>query len=44
MISEIEAGTRRVDLVEFLVFVRALGVGPVEIFAEIARSVAGGGR
>ena len=35
VISVIEAGTRRVDLVEFLVIVRALGADPVEVFAEI---------
>jgi transcriptional regulator with XRE-family HTH domain len=39
VISAIEAGTRRVDLVEFLVIVRALGTDPVEIFAEIVRSL-----
>jgi transcriptional regulator with XRE-family HTH domain len=41
VISAIEAGQRRVDLVEFMVIVRALGADPVEIFAEIARSVGG---
>jgi transcriptional regulator with XRE-family HTH domain len=39
VISAIEAGTRRVDLVEFLVIVRTLGADPVEIFAEIAGSL-----
>ena len=39
MISTIEAGMRRVDLVEFLVIVRALGTDPVEIFTEIASSL-----
>jgi hypothetical protein len=43
-ISAYEAGTRRVDLVEFLLITRTLGADPVEIFAEIARSVAGGER
>jgi transcriptional regulator with XRE-family HTH domain len=41
MVSAIEAGKRRVDLVEFLLIVKSLGADPVEIFAEIARSVAG---
>jgi DNA-binding transcriptional regulator YiaG len=40
-VSAFEAGKRRVDLVEFMVIVRALGADPVEIFAEIVRSVAG---
>jgi predicted transcriptional regulator len=39
VVSAYEAGTRRVDLVEFLVIVRALGVDAVEIFAEIVRSL-----
>jgi hypothetical protein len=39
MVSAIEAGMRRVDLVEFLVIVRALGADPVEIFAEIVGSL-----
>lgn len=39
IISAIEAGTRRVDLVEFLAIVRALGADPVEIFATIIRSL-----
>jgi predicted transcriptional regulator len=40
-VSAYEAGTRRVDLVEFLLITRSLGGDAVEIFAEIARSVAG---
>jgi len=36
VISAIEAGMRRVDLVEFLAVVRALNADPVEIFVEIA--------
>jgi len=44
MISAIEAGTRRVDLVEFLLIARTLGADPVEIFAGVARSGAEGGR
>ena len=41
VVSGYEAGKRRVDLVEFLLIVRALEGDPVEIFAEIAGSVAG---
>jgi transcriptional regulator with XRE-family HTH domain len=41
VVSGYENGRRRVDVVEFLTIVRALGDDPVEIFAEIARSVAG---
>jgi transcriptional regulator with XRE-family HTH domain len=41
VVSAFEAGKRRVDVVEFLLIVRRLGADPVEIFAEIARSVAG---
>jgi transcriptional regulator with XRE-family HTH domain len=43
-VSAYEAGARRVDLVEFLLIARTLGAEPVELFAAIARSVAGGGR
>jgi transcriptional regulator with XRE-family HTH domain len=39
VISAIEAGTRRLDLVEFLLIVRTLGADPVEIFAEIVGSL-----
>ena len=39
MISAIEAGTQRVDVVEFLLIARTLGVDPVEIFAEIVKSL-----
>jgi transcriptional regulator with XRE-family HTH domain len=39
VVSGYEAGKRRVDLVEFLVIVRALGADPVEIFAEIVGSL-----
>ena len=38
-ISAIEAGMRRVDLVEFLAIVRVLEGDPIEIFAEIVRSL-----
>jgi transcriptional regulator with XRE-family HTH domain len=37
VISAIEAGTRRVDVMEFLLIVRALGADPLEVFAEILR-------
>jgi transcriptional regulator with XRE-family HTH domain len=40
VVSAIEAGQRRVDVVEFLRIARALGADPVEIFAEIAQSIA----
>jgi transcriptional regulator with XRE-family HTH domain len=38
-VSAYESGQRRVDLVEFLVIVRALGADPVEIFGEILNSL-----
>jgi transcriptional regulator with XRE-family HTH domain len=38
-VSEYERGQRRVDVVEFLVIARALGADPLDLFAEIARSV-----
>jgi transcriptional regulator with XRE-family HTH domain len=44
VVSGYESGKRRVDLVEFLVIARALGADPVEIFGQVAQSVAGGGR
>jgi transcriptional regulator with XRE-family HTH domain len=37
VISAIEAGTRWVDVMEFLLIVRALGADPLEVFAEILR-------
>jgi transcriptional regulator with XRE-family HTH domain len=37
-VSEYERGQRRVDVIELLVISRALGVNPVELFGEIARS------
>jgi transcriptional regulator with XRE-family HTH domain len=40
VVSAYEVGKRRVDLVEFVLIARTLGVDPVEIFAEIARSIA----
>jgi transcriptional regulator with XRE-family HTH domain len=39
VVSAYEAGPRRVDIIEFLLIVRSLGADPVEIFAEIARSL-----
>jgi transcriptional regulator with XRE-family HTH domain len=41
VVSAYEAGKRRVDVVEFLLIARSLGADPVDIFAEITRSVAG---
>lgn len=38
LISEIERGQRRVDVLELLVISRALGTDPIEVFGEIARS------
>ena len=40
-ISALEAGKRRVDVIEFLLIARTLGADPVEVFAEIVGSVAG---
>lgn len=39
VISAIEAGTRRLDLVEFRLIVHALGADPVQLFAEISRLI-----
>ena len=39
VVSGYENGRRRVDLIEFLLIVRALGADPVEIFGEIAGSL-----
>ena len=39
VVSGYEAGKRRVDVVEFLLIARTLGADPVEIFAEIVRSL-----
>ena len=39
VVSGYEAGKRRVDVVEFLLIVRALGADPLEIIAEIVRSL-----
>jgi transcriptional regulator with XRE-family HTH domain len=37
-VSEYERGQRRVDVVELLLISQALGVDPLDLFAEIARS------
>ena len=37
-VSEYERGQRRVDVIELFVISRALGVDPLELFGEIARS------
>jgi transcriptional regulator with XRE-family HTH domain len=39
VVSGYEAGKRRVDVVEFLLIVRTIGADPVEVFAEIVRSL-----
>jgi transcriptional regulator with XRE-family HTH domain len=38
-ISDYERGQRRIDLVEFIVIARALGIDPLEVFREIAASI-----
>ena len=40
-VSEYERGQRRADVVELLVISRALGIDPLEVFGEIARSIGG---
>jgi transcriptional regulator with XRE-family HTH domain len=37
-ISALEAGKRRVDVIEFLLIAQTLGANPVEVFAGIART------
>ncbi len=37
-VSKIERGERRLDVVEFIVFVRAIGAGPREIIAKIEQA------
>ena len=37
-VSEYERGQRRVDVVELLVISRALGVDPLDLFAEVAKA------
>jgi transcriptional regulator with XRE-family HTH domain len=39
VVSGYEAGKRRVDVVEFLLIVRTLGLDPVEIFTGIVASI-----
>ena len=39
VVSAYEAGKRRLDLVEFVLIIGMLGADPVEIFAEIVRSL-----
>jgi transcriptional regulator with XRE-family HTH domain len=41
VVSGYENGQRRVDIVEFLLIVRKIGADPVEIFADIFKSVMG---
>jgi transcriptional regulator with XRE-family HTH domain len=38
-VSDFERGQRRIDLVEFVVIARALGVDPLGVFSEIAASI-----
>jgi DNA-binding transcriptional regulator YiaG len=40
-VSEMERGQRRVDVVELLVLSRALGVDPLALFGEIAKTATG---
>lgn len=40
IISLIERGVRRIDVLEFYVIARAIGVDPVAAFAEATRDVA----
>ena len=39
VVSQYEAGKRRVDVVEFLLIVRILGADPHHVFAEIVSSL-----
>lgn len=38
IVSQIERGVRRVDVVEFYAIARALGVEPARLFAEVTRN------
>lgn len=38
VVSQFEAGKRRLDVVEFLVVVTTIGADPVEVLADIVRS------
>lgn len=40
IISLIERGVRRIDVLEFYVIARAIGVDPIAVFAEATRDVA----
>jgi transcriptional regulator with XRE-family HTH domain len=40
IISLIERGVRRIDVLEFYVLARAIGVDPVSVFAQATREVA----
>ena len=39
VVSQYEAGKRRLDVVEFVLIVRVLGADPIEVFGEIVRSL-----
>lgn len=39
IVSQYEAGRRRLDVVEFMLVVRTVGADPVEVFADIVRSL-----
>ena len=41
VVSQYEAGKRRLDVVEFVLVVRTLRADPVVVFAEIVKSLAG---
>jgi transcriptional regulator with XRE-family HTH domain len=41
VISNIERGQRRVDVVEFYLYARAMGYDPVHLFQILARNLAG---
>jgi transcriptional regulator with XRE-family HTH domain len=38
-VSEYERGQRRVDVIELLVISRAVGIDPIDLFVEIAKTV-----
>lgn len=42
VVSQVEAGRRRLDIVEFIRVITAIGVNPVEVFAEIAGQLPSG--
>jgi hypothetical protein len=39
LVSDLETGKRRIDLVEFLLIVRTLGMEPVTTFSQVASSI-----